>query len=679
LDDFHLVEDDPAFTRLVDRLQQVLTTASFSLLITTRRLPALTRLAPVEPLAGLNLTDARLLLVRRNVKLAEALIQQLHTLTAGNAQLLLLAIDLLHQASDGELLVDRLAAADHVEQYLLSAVDEGLSGRERAVMGAVAVLVGYPGTRAALEAILNSGNLWRTLHELHARHLLTVAEGAVDKRYSQHALLQQFYYQELSGQQRRHMHRRAGDYYAREEVDRLVAALHYERAGEYTLAAQEATRDVWGMINQGQAHTLVGVLERLQTAQLEINQWAQLCISQGLLCAFLGERKSASVHYRAVLAQLERLPAAPNLRELKARACRGLGELFELEHPPEALGWLQQGLAELQEMHSPEFAALQIRIGAVQMYGGNYTAALQALEIGLQHLPEGPSQLLSIALKNLGAVYGYQGDLQRAKEYALQALAINQQLHDLFEMNHILVNLGFLKDNLGDWPGAIADYQQAIALAGQLGSVQLQAAAELNLGALYVRTGEQAAALQHLQHSLAAAQTAHQYIIVILAYVNLADLFIRLRDWSQAENALNLAEELAVELEHKGSLIAIESAQAEIALAKGHHRLALDHAEQSIRLAREQGETLDEGASLRILGQVLRSTDQRSEAIAALSQSLELLEEKSPYEAARSKVQLGWALRTDGDRQRGEKLLQEARSTFADLGARHDLDLVEVV
>lgn len=400
---------------------------------------------------GLTLDDARRLLSSRGLHLEQEVIDELHALTAGNAQFLTLAVNILTQAADPVLLLERLSQTNDIERYLLTAVDEGLSGAERSVMGAVSVLLGYPGTRDAVEAVLNAGNVWRTLRLLHERHLLTVTEGEAGREYNQHAIVQGFYYQELGRRQRRVMHQRAGEFYEAEEIDLLRSGIHYERAAAYELAARQATADVWVIINRGQARVLRRLLERFRTDQLPPEQWAEVNIAKGTNYAFLDEREKENESYQRALADLEGLSLSERVVELKARICRGMGELLELENPQEALSWLERGLDELGDENQTESAALSIKAGTAEMYLGEYDAALELLQKGLMQLPDAPTQLRSAALLSLAGVCFFQGNLDLASVYSRQALDVSQQLHNHFQTVNILIGIGIERFCAGNW------------------------------------------------------------------------------------------------------------------------------------------------------------------------------------------------------------------------------------
>ena len=253
LDDFHHAEEDPLVEKAVERLQTLLAAGEVNLIVTSRRMPTALRTLSFVPLGGLGLADTAELLAARKVALASDLLAELHRRTDGNAELLTLAVQALQRSPQPAQVVKRLVDEDDIETFLLQEVDKGLAADEKLVLSGVAALLGYPGTRNAIEATLASGNLKRTVRHLANRFLLLEHHGALDREYLQHAIVQVFYYDLLSRQERQELHRRAGEYYEREEPDVLRAALYYQRAGEDVRAAELITTDVWGAIYQGQA------------------------------------------------------------------------------------------------------------------------------------------------------------------------------------------------------------------------------------------------------------------------------------------------------------------------------------------------------------------------------------------------------------------------------------------
>ena len=319
LDDFHHVEDDPLVAAFLERLQALLPAGEITIIITSRETPTFVKSAKFDPLQGLDPAGMAQLLEARGVALSPALIAELHGRTDGNAELVTLAVEALRRAAHPERVIERLIEEEDVAGFLLREVDKQLRPEEKTIMSGVAVLLGHPGTRDAIEATLDTGGVRRALHYLSNRYLLLELEGWQDREYTQHAILRAFYYDLLGRRERQVMHRRAGSYYEHEELDRLRAAVHYHRAAEVNHAAELATADIWAIVNQGQAGPLRRLLEALEQSSLAPEPRLRVLVALGDLLAFLEESEAAQERYRAVLADLKRLPSHPGERLGSAR------------------------------------------------------------------------------------------------------------------------------------------------------------------------------------------------------------------------------------------------------------------------------------------------------------------------------------------------------------------------
>jgi tetratricopeptide (TPR) repeat protein len=674
LDEWQFLSEEEA--DLLDRFVGRLSGQDTSFIIASQVVPGFVRAADFEPLAGLSRQDTHRLLAERDLSLSDDLEAELYARTGGNAQFLTLAVDALRSAGDPARLIERLAETDDIERFLMSEVDGGLTGEERAVMSGVAVLLGYPGTRDAVEAVLETGRLKRTLIDLSHRHLLTAHQGEVDEEYGQNAVVQAFYYHLLSRRERREMHRRAGAYYETEELDALRAARHLERTGEYERAVGLVTDDVWSLINRGRARGLRLLLERFTVQELTSVSWARVNIALGLIYDILGEHQLAQKSNQEALATLAKLPDSARVRELEAQACRSMGETLKYESPRDALGWLNQGLDRLAGGSVYEEAALYLQVGSVQITMGDYTLALRAVQRGLELLPEGPSQLRVDGLINLGAIHFAQGDLERAKTYAQRALEAGQSLHDHWRTISIWSNLGIYKYVEGDRGGAIADYRQALELAERLGSDAQRTRLGVNLGIMCLHQGDHDAAQAHLSGSLDLARQGNLREFQVGCLLYLALLRLYQGEERAAEPLLTEAERLALEMDLKYQLPEIYRGWAVLKLAVGQLEAALERAEGSLRVARELEAGLEEGMSLRVVGQALLANDQTKAAFRAFEQSLSLLEGQDPYEAARTRAQWGLAL-ISRDADEAGRLLEKAQATFEELGAMRDLAAVK--
>jgi ATP/maltotriose-dependent transcriptional regulator MalT len=682
LDDLHFVDDGPLFQEFVERLCQALGEAEVSLIITSRRVPHLGLAVEVLPLAGLSAADTERLLAQHGLSLPVELAQEVYIRTEGNAQLLSLTANLLKRAGDPVRVMRRLAEADDIERYLAQEVDKGLSKEDREILIAVAILLGYPGTRGAIERVAKLSRIKPSLLGLSDQHLLAVYLDDPEEAYGEHAIVREFYYDVPGRGERQAMHRRAGEYYEREEPDQLKAALHYEQAGDYDKAAKLASADIWALVNQGQARPLERLLSRLSDQPLEPETLVTVHIACGQVHAFMGEGQRARQSFQLALSTLARLPGVPARSRDIARACLGMGESLYHESPSDALPWLERGLAELAEDDEPggdhlEEAALHIRIGVVRYLMGDYIAALAALEQGLHLLPAGPSQLRAVALLNFGNTYNNLGDLPKAIEFKRRALEISQQLRDYSRMLGIYQSLAISSGFAGDWKHAAADFRRALDLAEQLGQQLEQAKIENALGWLYTNQGEDESALTLLTHSLELSRRLGLRQELPYVLNSLALLQIRTGNCPGAADSLKEAAELALELKIKYPLVETYYLWAEAQLGQGQPQIALADIEQALAQARELRLEREEGICLDIQARALLAAGQVEPALTAFKDSLALLDGRDPYEAARTRAAWGQALAFGPDADAGVRLLREARATFEQLGAVRDLAEVE--
>ncbi len=677
-DDFHHVDQDPVLKQLVDRLRSALVAGDIAILITGRRMPEFVQIADFTPLAGLGREDVHRLLRLYMLDIMPEQEAQLHRHTGGNAQFLMLALAVLQQARDPAELIARLAETDDIARYLLREVDDTLNGGERAVMSAVAVFLGYPATRAAVEAVLDAGSVARILRILADRHLLLVQNGSAERQYLQHAMVQSFYYDAAGQRQRRGMHSRAGVFYADDEPDLLRSALHYQHAAEYSLAAQQATADVWALINQGQARALANLLKRFTVRQLPLEAWMKVGIARGVLHGFLGEREVAAASYADALSHIANTTKSPTLLGLHARACRGMAELLEDESPTDALEWLQRGLEAAPTDDGEERAALLIKTGLVQIYQGEDAAARQALEEGLRLQPAGPSRLRATALAQLGVVALNAGEMEQAAAYTEEALTLSETLQDHFQSALIVGNLGMIRHVAGDWNRGVSSFEDALIRFERLGNEKQQAYAALNLGAAYLYQGDFDGAEAQLMKCLALADRYHDRLTLLRAQWHRAELQMRRSRWDEAGEMLVQMEALANTLDDRGMVVWVAAARAEVTLAEGRPVDAEVFARRAVELAEQLDSDPDKAIGLRVLGRVLAHRQDFIHAQELFAASLSCLGDSDPYEVARTQVQWGLALCAGGDGAAGRAKLRAAQAVFARLGAGHDLAQVSV-
>lgn len=639
-DNFHWIHSDASQRELVERLLTAAKSEELILIATTQQAIDLGGTIP-EPLAGLNLDDARLFLNTRGIHIAPELTETLHHRTEGNAALLTLSAQAVEKATNPESLIDQLVNTDEVEQFLLKEIDELLEDDERLVMSGVAALLGYPGTVDAIEEVLDEDGVRRSLVHLSNRYLLEkhLNEDANDVSYSQHDIVRKFYYQLLGRSGRSEMHRRAAEYYEEEIEDSFLAALHYQHARDHEKAAELATQQVFANLHSGRAPALQTMLTKFSAEKLPPERWVQVLIARGHTDEFSEAWESALESYQEALHLLKALPDLENIRTWQIEAHRGIVIVLRYRRPEEALTWIEKGLEVATGDDAIAEADLLIQKGAVFLRtqnseaGGPLEQAIALLDIYPNH-PK-VARLKRLARLNLGIHLYYKNKLEEAGQHWLKAIQLAEATKDIFNGLSLRINLAALYHITGPYEIALDYYKDAQKIATQFGKQVEIARIQCNMGALQIMLSDYSKAEQELNQSLHLARTIEQTEIEATALTYLGDLHLRQEQPQEALPFLQEAEKLSQENGLAFQQPTIFRLIAEYHLTQGNLKQAKDLSKQAVDLAHEYGIQIEEGAALRVLGETYAQLNILDDAKKSFEQSIELLQ-NNPYELKRT-------------------------------------------
>lgn len=682
LDDFHHIATSSEQQAFVDRLCSAVQAGYIKLIITSQHALGLKLRSRQEALKGFTLKDTQDLLVQQKITLTDDALTALYQRTEGNAALLMLAVNALIDAEKPELIIDRLVRASQVKQFLLEEVDKTLHDQERAIMSGTAALLGFPGTADVIEELLAPANIEvrRMLALLSNRYLLReiVNEESLEFEYTQHAIMQAFYYELLSRRHRRTLHARAAEYYLYTEKDPFRAALHYCYADEQQQAAQLLTDNLRIHLYRGRSGAIRRLLEQFDPASLQPELWGRILLARGDVYGFLDEVLPAKTSYEAAIETFSALEFTESVRTCMILAYRGLGVLLRTRKPAEAIERLQQGLHVIADNSPLQEADLQIQMGIALRRMQNNEQALFALKRGLGLLPPirnsrdtNVLRLHFLALNNLGIYHYVQGDLQQSIDYLLQAQHVADKLGDPFNALAIRINLTGLQQTIGRWSEAVTMYGEAIELAQKLGNHQEQARVSLNFGVLQMQLGNYEEAYVHLSTALERAQQIENNDLLITSSVYLADLHLRNHKPDAALMAVTKAEEISLASKIEYQLPLIYTVHAGCDMVSNHSAAALTWAKRAVESAQHLGVHHDEGIALRTVGEIQTMLGELTQAEESFSRSAAMLE-ANPYEFARTQAKWGSCLMRIGKIEPAVRLLQQACVHFQQLGAMHD-------
>ncbi len=548
-------------------------------------------------------------------------------------------------------------------------------------MSGVAVLLGMPGSRDAIEEVLDGANVRRTLSFLANRYLLETLDSAQDREYAQHSVVQSFYYDLLSRRDRREMHRRAATYYEFEEADDLRAALHYQAAGEDLRAAEILAENALissPPVKIGPVKSLIGKFQQRRFAD-NTRLWVRLMIAQSLVDEYLGDRGSAEQTLHKAIELLDSVADQGSVAEIRIALYRTQARIVSLSKPLEAEKWIDKGMAELpnvpknRELLEGDFLALQ---GAVYSRTGRSDAALAALTRALEILPRDAAYHRMGAMIRLGVTYFLRGEHDLGIATTQDALAISQRIHNHHYEMVARSNIATFQHMAGQWEEAAHNYRKSLASAQQLGNLKESIRIGGSLSVLYIYLGDLDKANTLLMDSLIICRK-HQMNDEILLRLNyLSQIALLQGNYAHVPPMLAEAEALSSQTGLQVHTPMRMDLAASLALLTDNLPEALDRAQEAVSHARHLKMPTEEGQALRTLGVIQIAQSQVQEGLDAFEQSLALLE-STPYEAALTKLAWGEALIGLGDESTAVPMLEEAEEIFVKLGAQHDMSRVK--
>jgi CHAT domain-containing protein len=292
------------------------------------------------------------------------------------------------------------------------------------------------------------------------------------------------------------------------------------------------------------------------------------------------KRLLATTHYKLGLTQsgLGRNEAAIQSYLISRRLFEEAGLHRDLIYICGDLGALY--LAVQDYAKAKEYALQAIALGSAAKHGGVTTGAL-------------PDQYgVAEALATLGYVSQRSGDYTQAAEYFRQSVALYQEIdggslkYGLYVAD-TLSSLGGVYNLLGENARALLFLHQALDTARKLPYQNLTASILNNLGVLYLDQEDYDRATDYFGQCLHIYQSLRNRVETARVLLNLAVAHQRKGDLNPAlENfGKSLAEATATA--HKELMIAAGEGIGAVQQAKGNHAAAIEQLNQSLGLARE--------------------------------------------------------------------------------------------
>jgi class 3 adenylate cyclase/tetratricopeptide (TPR) repeat protein len=503
-----------------------------------------------------------------------------------------------------------------------------------------------------------------------------------------HGMMQEVCYRSMLTRSRRLYHRKIARYLAKKQsADHLESESHDALIAHHAFAGQDWARALRYQFLAGrQAKKLFANHEAIDHFRRALKSAESIGVdataAQRLTIYMeLGELLTLTSQYDAARDHLDKafsLATARGNRDAQAHICRWLARMHErLGEYPDALKQVEKGLDILDREETAEAAELRLIAGLIHTRQGDYDKALNECQEGLRiaHALDEVTALAR-AYTLLGVINRQLGMSVLAIEYFEQAFALYERADDLQGQaisHNQMANAYF---DLAQWEEAKQHYHRARGTFDRIGNVYHRAFADNNLGGIARNQGRLDEALSFYRAGLETLERSggSAYVLGVF-HMNLGATLARRGEINAAVQHLQRSETLFEESQAQNFLPELHRHFATVALIAGEPDKAKRHIQQALQLARKLTMRAEEGAALRVLGEVNTAQGAFDAAAEQLLQSVAVLEEVGDeYERARSQLSLAQSYVSKGEPQAGLEHLEACIATFDRLGAEMDLE-----
>ena len=530
-------------------------------------------------LQGLTLAATRDLFIRNSCKLTLPELQQIHSQTAGNPQLLQLCVNFLKVHELDENLLQHLVLTPSVE-LLLSRVLQNLSETERGILMALSVYRNM----APID-------LWQTrqtgaaLRHLAALHLLQQDQSGGIAVVPVYRLV---IYRALPDEKRRQLHHMAGAVRSRRGA--------YTAAAYHLIQAGEPERAIWlwrehrsDELAQGQAQAALTLLR--STVNLSLETTAREVLME--LCAHL-ERFSGNL-IRAQQDLHSLLYSTPILEveaaELAGMVANDVSDFASAEHS------FRQAIKVAEQLVEIRAAYAYKGLGWMYMRQQDVENAQRELEFA------------NYEIENMrGNLREKSCDYAGAEQHFQLAMNLAEKVQHIEGMAKTALNLAGIYMRQGKFEQAETHLAMAQRCYKRINKVRAWAGTYISYAVLYNLAGNYRQALQAVHEAEASLAAFQPFPVWMKALIHqaLGEAYLGLGQLIEAENHVRMV----MATKEADILPDAYRLSGEILCCKGELSEAEQFARQSIKLAEENGDSYLAGFAWRTLAEIYRAQNQ---------------------------------------------------------------------
>jgi tetratricopeptide (TPR) repeat protein len=316
-------------------------------------------------------------------------------------------------------------------------------------------------------------------------------------------------------------------------------------------------------------------------------------------------------YFRDCIDILEKLePDKSNRRKINL-----LAEIYcKIEFPLSTIGKRKEAQESIQEAlyfakkaanKDTESLAL-FNIGC--MYGdiGKWEEAIKYLEESLIITEKiGNLKRKARIIKNIGLAKLFKGDPDEGYEYLKESLKICEEIKALDIYSMVLNNIGIYYDMLGKWKKAIEVYKESLSIAKKIKNIIVISNIMNNIGFAYSSLEETKQAIYYLKESAKIADKIGDIYNKGINYIHLGEEYLRKDKFKEVRYYISHAEKIFNEIDDKLGLADIFKLKGVLSKKLKDWESSNKYFKRSIKIYYQQGDRLNEGETYYEWGNML--------------------------------------------------------------------------
>jgi len=270
----------------------------------------------------------------------------------------------------------------------------------------------------------------------------------------------------------------------------------------------------------------------------------------------------------------------------------------------------------------------------------------------------------------------YRSEHTDAVKHCMEALRISEELKDVPAQADTMRWLGYVHWRKGDPNMAMECLEEGIKRAREVGDGRLEGIIRVEMSNATEALGDQQGAIDHVKAAIPLLEGADDPMELARAYNNLADSYLHMGEWKKAAELFKKSMDTSAEdVDMKAwASIGLGECFGELGKLKDARR-ELDVA---IPVLKRSGDKLGLAYAFRVLGVVHAKAARWADAKETLEHSRAIMMNLGvPQSEGQVLRDLGRMYLWKGEKGLAKEHLKAAQGIFKDIGARHELEVVE--